>query len=188
MVPTPIVAQARRFASWYSALRLCAQSPRASSQRSDQDCADIIELRVLADQGHHEELVAVAGRALARNPTLAYAYLMLCTSCDKERNVRTARAGLMCPVVPPFVRAQLLWQSVMNGVQVAFRVLQDQSDPASLALGSTFLETALENTETFIAEAAPDSFWLLPMLNWRVIITLILRGPTLGEDLEELQV
>ena len=50
------------------------------------------------------------------------------------------------------------------------------------------LTSALQDTDTFIADATPDNFWLLVMLDWHVLLKILVHGPSLGDILEELQV
>ncbi|KAI0709968.1 hypothetical protein C8Q76DRAFT_624603 [Earliella scabrosa] len=175
------------FASWLDALPLCAQVLRTSTASSDIACADILDIKFLDTRGRQDEAIALAKDAVSRNPTLAYAYLMIGLGPDVDEGLRAAKKGLKCPVVTPFIRSQLLLRAVTQGAQLGLRTLQNLEGPSSVKHGSKLLKSALRDAEMFINEAAPDNLWLLTVLNWHIFLTVLVYGPKLQRNLDELQ-
>ena len=56
------------------------------------------------------------------------------------------------------------------------------------AEGTAFLMSTWEDTKTFVYKEPPDSRHMLDMVGWYVLLTILIRGPELSEDLRELSV
>ncbi|KAI0709169.1 hypothetical protein C8Q76DRAFT_626320, partial [Earliella scabrosa] len=175
------------FPSWLDALPMCAQTLRATKDSSDLDYADILDIKFLDTRGLRTEAQALAKKSISRNPALAYAYLVIGFGADIEEGLLAAKKGLKCPDTTPFIRSQLLFHAVTRGAQLGLQILQKKIGPSSVERGSELLVSALEDAETFILEAAPDNFWLLTVLNWHILLTVLVHGPELSETLEQLQ-
>ncbi len=153
------------------------------------DSADILKMKFSRLRGQEESVIYVTKDALIRNRKLVYAYLALTmASTDGEEGLQTAKKGLKCPGITPYVRQQLLWQAVMHGAPIGLRFMQDGVNPFAYAYGLVLLSSTLEDTFSFIHVTPPDSCSLLPILNWNIILTILLDGPELSKELVEIEV
>ncbi|KAI0755782.1 hypothetical protein C8Q74DRAFT_1360822 [Fomes fomentarius] len=173
--------------SWVDMFSQCARALRQTGSSQDMDSADVLEMKFLLIRRRAGAAVSLATRAITRNRNLAYGYLVISAASDGEQGLRTARKGLMCSGMTPFIRQQLLWRAVMFGALLGLQLMQEAWTPIGLAQGSLLLVSALEDTHRFVAEVPRDNFWLLPVLNWHIILTILVRGPELSDELLELQ-
>ncbi|RDX43313.1 hypothetical protein OH76DRAFT_1361375, partial [Lentinus brumalis] len=176
------------FTSWIDCLHFCSDALRSTPNPpvADLDAADILEMRFLHYRGDVERSFPIARSAIARSPDLAYAYFILGMQGDREEGLRWARRGLLCPEMTPFVRTQLLYRTAIHAAHMGFGLLQSPS-PNWIERGIALIEAALDDTETFLREASPDNLWRLLMLDWKVILTILVRGPALSPELSELE-
>lgn len=176
------------FASWLDAFPLCAHALCQTGSSEDMDSADILKMKFSRLRGQEESAISVAKDALIRNRKLAYAYLVLTMASADGEGLRIAKKGLKCPGITPYVRQQLLWQAVRHGAVLGLRFMQDGVNPFAYAYGLVLLSSALEDTFSFIHVTPPDSCSLLPILNWNIILTILVDGPELSEELAEIEV
>ena len=178
------------FTRWTDALPLCSKALRAKGRKEDLDGADILDMKFLLLRQRLPEAIAHGLAAIKRNPRLAYAYYIISMGADVEEGLRAVKKGLKCPKVTPFIRNQMLWRATSHAAQRGLRILQEamEGDMEARAEGTAFLMSAWEDTKTFVSEAPPDSRHMLDMVGWYVLLTIIIRGPELSEDLRELDV
>ena len=149
------------------------------------DAEDAIELKFLNMRqrlprpraGHAEVELMARVRILVLHP-----------EHERECGVRAAR-GEEGPVVPWADAVLALRDAVARATshagQQGLRILQEarDEDTQARAEGTAFLVSAWED-----AKAPPDTRHILGMLGWYVLLTIVVRGPELNEDLRELDV
>lgn len=177
------------YTSWIYCLYSCAEALRRDLHHTtaDLDAADILVMRFSQYRARFQDAVSVGRMAISRNPELAYAYLILSMQNDREDGLHMARRGLLCPDMTPFVRTQLLRHAAILSTHLGFSLLQSAS-PVWIERGTALVKAALDDTNTFLAEAPPDNSWMLLMLDWKVILTIIVQGPELSPGLLEFEV
>ncbi|KAI0703512.1 hypothetical protein C8T65DRAFT_578742, partial [Cerioporus squamosus] len=177
------------FSRWSDALPECAKVLRRSGARADRDAADILDMKFFMLRDRAEEAVALAKETIARDPTHVYAHYMVSLCGDTAEGFEAATRGLQCPEVTPFLRKQMLWRAVDFGVWQGFEQIltADEDDIQSRDMGVALLHTAWENAKTFLTEAAPDAHLRLTMLGWSLLLTFVLRGPELSDNLTEIE-
>ncbi|TBU53389.1 hypothetical protein BD310DRAFT_887831 [Dichomitus squalens] len=178
------------FAYWTDALPAAAKAlrERANGSAADLDEADVVEMKFYIVRQRLPQALALAHRAVQRNPRLAYAHYVLSMSADAEQGLRAVKKGLRCPDVTPFLRCQMLWRATGHAGQQGLRILKEagDGDVQARAEGAAFLMSAWEDAKTFISDAPPDARHMLEMLGWYVLLTVVIRGPELSEELKEL--
>ncbi|RDX39600.1 hypothetical protein OH76DRAFT_675907 [Lentinus brumalis] len=176
------------FTSWIDCLHLCSQALRSQLNPSltDLDAADVLEMRFLYYRGHLDSVFSIARAAIQRSPDLAYAYFFLGMQDGREESLRMARRGLLCPQMTPFVRTQLLCRTATHAAHLGFALLRSPS-PYGIEEGVALVEAALHDTDTFLEEASPDNLWRLLILDWKIILTVLTKGPELSHELSELE-
>lgn len=177
------------FNYWMESLPLCAEALRSlkGASAADLDAADVLELKFLISRRRHNEAFALTSRAIARNPKLGYAYYMSSMRAEHEEGLRAAKKGLTCPGLTPFVRNYLLWRAVEHAGDLGIVGIAEagQSEEKRLR-GLAFLDSALEDAQTFIAEAPPDNWHQQTMINWFILLTFAIRGDQLDDNLSQL--
>ncbi len=178
------------FTRWTDALPLCVQALRAKGSITDLDAADILEMKFLYIRKRLPEAIALGHVAIKRNPRLAYAYYVISMGANVEDGLCAVKKGLKCPRITPFIRYQMLWRATGHAGERGISILQSarEGDMAARAEGTAFLMSAWEDAKTFISEAPPDTRHMLRMIGWYVLLTVLIRGPELSEDLRELDV
>ncbi len=178
------------FTRWTDALPLCANALRAKGGKDDLDAADILDMKFLIIRQRLPEAIALGNAAIKRNPRLAYAYYIISMGANVEEGLRAVKKGLKCQKITPFVRNQLLWRATCHAGLRGMEILQQarEGDMAARAEGTAFLMSAWEDAKTFISEAPPDTRHMLGMIGWYVLLTILIRGPELSEELRELDV
>ncbi|CDO78081.1 hypothetical protein BN946_scf184702.g2 [Trametes cinnabarina] len=176
------------FARWTDALPLCAKAMRAKCTPADLDAADIIEMKFYMIRGRLPEAIALGHSALKRNRDLAYAYYIVSMGADVEDGLRAVKKGLKCKKIASFVRFQMLWRAVGHAAQRGLEILREsaEGDMQARAEGTAFLMSAWEDAKTYVLEAPPDSRHMLEVLSWYALLTILIRGHELSEDLREL--
>ncbi|TFK82612.1 hypothetical protein K466DRAFT_500001 [Polyporus arcularius HHB13444] len=186
-----IQLQRRRlpFSRWSDTLPECAKILRRSGARADQDAADVLDMKYLMLRDRVEEAVVLAKETITRDPTHVYAHYVVSLCGDMVEGFQAATQGLKCATVTPFLRKQMLWRAVECGVSEGLEQIltADEGDICSRDKGVAFLRAASENAKTFLIEAAPDAPLRLTMLGWSLLLTFVLRGPELSDDLRELE-
>ncbi|KAH9943556.1 hypothetical protein B0H21DRAFT_491468 [Amylocystis lapponica] len=175
------------FKMWTDALPACARTLRAKGVPADLDIADVLEMKHAILKQRVPNAIAVAKKAIARNPELAYSYYAIGLGIDDAEGLRSVKKGLKCKHITPFVRNYMLWRAVEKAANMGVTVLQEaRRGEKDYAEGIAFLMSALDDAKTFLASAPPDSRNLPAILNWYILLTLTIRGPELGENLQEL--
>lgn len=178
------------FLQWSDVLPEFAKALRLTADPTDQDAADILDMKYLILRDRVVEAVALGRKAIARNPHLAYAYYIISLSPDADRSYHAAEKGLACPDVTEFLRNQLQGKVVDLGVARALEILDRAVKGNVLARDEVqnTLSTALAHAQSFTERNPLDDPLMPSMLGWRIIITVVLRGSGLRIDLAELQV
>ncbi|KAH9848834.1 hypothetical protein C2E23DRAFT_409155 [Lenzites betulinus] len=176
------------FTRWTDSLPLSAKALRAKGTPADLDAADIIEMKFYMVRGRLPEAITLGHTALKRNRNLAYAYYIVSMGAEIQPGLRAVKKGLKCRNATPFVRNQMLWRAVNHASQQGLAILHDapEGDMQARGEGTAFLMSAWEDAKTYIAEAPPDGRHMLAVLSWYAILTILIRGPELSEDLKEL--
>ncbi|KAI0715609.1 hypothetical protein C8T65DRAFT_694658 [Cerioporus squamosus] len=136
-----------------------------------------------------EEAVTLAKQMIARDPNHVYAHYVVSLCGDMAEGLQAATQGLQCPQVTPFLRKQLLWRAVESGAWQGLEHIMtaDEEDEEEQDKGAALLHAAWCNAKTFLTEAAPDAHLRLVMLGWTLLLTFVLRGPELSDDLNEIE-
>ncbi|OSD08264.1 hypothetical protein PYCCODRAFT_1379740 [Trametes coccinea BRFM310] len=176
------------FNRWTDALPLCAKALRAKNTPTDLDGADIVEMKFYMARGRLSDAIALGHAALRRNRDLAYAYYIVSMGAEVEEGLRAVKKGLKCKRISPFVRYQMLWRAVGHAAQRGLAILTDaeEGDLQARAEGTAFLMSAWEDAKAYISEAPPDGRHMLAVLSWYALLTILIRGPELSEELREL--
>ncbi|RPD56419.1 hypothetical protein L226DRAFT_615466 [Lentinus tigrinus ALCF2SS1-7] len=152
--------------------------------RGDSSRADTLHLEHLyltAREGASQYAKVV----LARDPRDLWAHLVLCDANEGDIDglIRTCRRALLeLPRLPLDSRQRLQKSLMIALMQKAFVYLAGAapSEEHKRAVGVRCLEDALELADTYVSQAPPDLPSLLWTLDYRIFITLILRGPKSG--------
>ncbi|KAI0374602.1 hypothetical protein BV20DRAFT_934661 [Pilatotrama ljubarskyi] len=176
------------FSRWTDALPLSAKALRAKGMPADLDDADILDMKFYMIRSRFPEAIALGHKALQRNRGLAYAYYVVSMGANIEAGLRAVKKGLKCTVITPFVRNQLLWRAVSHAAQQGLMILREamEGDMQARAEGTAFLMSAWEDAKAYVSEAPPDGRHMLAVLSWYALLTILVRGPEMSEDLREL--
>lgn len=177
------------FTMWSDALQVCAHRLRETGDAQDRDRADIIELKFFISKQRLPEALALAHRAIARNPQVAYYHYALSLGPDPAEGLRACKKGLKCKETTPFVQSYLRWRAVDHAGELGLQKLAcAHTGDAAYAEGIAFMTSALEDAKAFVSETSPDNRHMHTMLNWHIVLTVALRGKDLSTDLRELDV
>lgn len=178
------------FRSWVDAFPLCADALRRAGTPRERDQADVVELKYLLLRKRVPDAVALAERARARSPQVAYFYYVLSLAPDMPAGLRACKKGLRCRQTTPFVRGALLVRAVDHAAQLGISKLADVTVVRSSVREEAvaFLVSAQEDARTYISVAAPDSRHMCKMLDWSIMLTVTLRGKELSTSLVEFDV
>ncbi|KAH9900754.1 hypothetical protein C8Q73DRAFT_675606 [Cubamyces lactineus] len=169
-------------------LPVSAQALRAKGSPVDLDGADILDMKFYMSRSRHPEAIALGNKAIERNRGLAYAYYIISMGADTKNGLRAVKKGLKCKDITPFLRNQMLRRAVSHAALQGLDILRDaiEGDMEARAEGTAYLMSAWEDAKTYTAEAPPDGRHMLDVLTWYTMLTIIIRGPELSEDLREL--
>lgn len=175
---------------WSDALPESAKALRLNGTTSDRDAADVLDLKFFMLRNRDGEATALAREIIERNPENAFACYVVSLGGDMDDGLHAATRGLRCPKLTPFLRKQLLWRVVELEAWQGFEQLltAEIGNQRAHEQGIELLRTAYEHTETFLTEASPDAHLRVTMLGWRILLTFVLRGSELSDDLSEIQV
>ncbi|KAJ8472477.1 hypothetical protein ONZ51_g8489 [Trametes cubensis] len=171
-------------------LPVCAQALRAKGSPADLDGADILDMKFYMTRSRHPEAIALGNKAIERNRGLAYAYYVVSMGADAKNGLRAVKKGLKCKKITPFVRNQMLRRAVNHAALQGIEILRDAVEGymEARAEGTAYLMSAWEDAKTYTAEAPPDGRHMITVLTWYMMLTIVIRGPELSEDLRELDV
>jgi hypothetical protein len=168
------------------ALPYCAKELRKQGKLDEADALDA----KYGFRGPAQKSIAIAQRAIARNPERAYFYYITSYTADHVTGLRLAKKGLKCKDITPFIRHQLLWLAVQHASQYGMRLLRDLgpfSEEHQWSEGMSFLLCAIEDAKIYIAEASPDNRNMKNVIYWYIILSVIIAGPDTTPELKELQ-
>lgn len=177
------------FIMWTDALPHCARAIRAKGRPGEEDLADMITAKFFIIRSRIPDAVEVAKRGLKRNPKFAYFYYVITLGLDLHEGLRSAKKGLKCPKMTPFVRFGLLHRAVeIAGHLGVCRIQESRSGERKYDEGVAFLMSAMEDAKTYAMEAPPDARHMKNVLYWYICLTLAIKGPETPVDLQEVQV
>ncbi|KAG1741461.1 uncharacterized protein EDB91DRAFT_1130575 [Suillus paluster] len=161
------------FIMWSDALPHCARAIRAKGRAGEEDLADMITCK----------------RGIQRNPKFAYFYYVITLGKDHCEGLRSAKKGLKCPKMTPFVRFGLLHRAVeLAGNLGVCRIQESSPGDRKYDEGVAFLMSAMEDAKVYTMEAPPDARHMKNVIYWYICLTLAIKGPETPADLQELQV
>ncbi|KAK7047903.1 hypothetical protein VNI00_006231 [Paramarasmius palmivorus] len=170
------------------ALPHCAALIRANGIPSEVDKADTLDIKYLIMIGDNTGAAELAYEALQRNPNFAYYYYAISLLGDRKEGLRGAKKGLKCTQTSPFVRNQLRQRAVEHAADLGMGAINEAGDHRNLwEEGIALLMSALEDSKTFIKEAAPDNRQMRNVLYWNILLTILIRGPDASSDLSDVQ-
>ncbi|KAI1784357.1 hypothetical protein LXA43DRAFT_1042935 [Ganoderma leucocontextum] len=176
------------FEQWIDAMHYCATVFREQGGEANLDLADVLELKHLLTL-RRKEALALAERAVARNPDVAFAHYAITLQTNKLLyGLQAAKKGLKCKNLTPYLRRRMLWCAVEHAGEEGMRLLctrelEPKEDRKAQALA--YLESAAEDARTFIETSAPDARQMTYVIDWYIVVTIVLRGPELDDDFEE---
>ncbi|KAI0697322.1 hypothetical protein C8T65DRAFT_662412 [Cerioporus squamosus] len=173
------------YASLDDCLRDTVKTLRETGGPSEQDIADIVELGRLTVADAHEELIAASRAALARNPELTFACMVLSGSLvHREDGLRLAERGLEFADSSPYLRRELLLTAMNDSFRRGWTLLicGDLEDPDRRAWGKQSITAGAKYMDELLQECAmpldsPD-LWLA--LSWKFMHAIF----TADADLE----
>ena len=183
---------AKPYRSWEDCMRAAAECLRGRGDPKYLDMADVLDLEtaVSGGTGDRAGAVAMAREVLKRNPSHAYAHMIICIHTGVNTGLDVGQNGLKLPGATPFIRRSIL-KCLTQVYTITALDLLLRAPPADTHLRRTGAETltmAREYAEMFIAEAPPDCTDLVDVLDAYILHTFILRGSELSENLSELKV
>lgn len=178
------------FSDGITAFAHCARALRQSDRSEDLDDADILEINHLLMVNQQDEGYERARAALTRNPHLSFAHYVLSLSVDREQGLAAAERGLSFPDVSAFERNHMLWTIISHCIQKGLHTLvrAESGDPTACNNGLELLRRGLEMAETYMREAPPDGRYMLEVLGWYAMLTIVVRGPEVDVSLHDLEV
>ena len=177
------------FTMWTDALPPCASAIRAKGRPGEEDLADLITAKFFIIRSRIPDAIETAKRGLQRNPKFAYFYYVITLGKDLSEGLRSAKKGLKCPKMTPFVRFGLLHRAVeIAGHLGVCRIQESRPGERTYDEAVAFLMSALEDAKTYAMTAPPDARHMKNVMYWYICLTLAIKGPETSVDLHELQV
>ncbi|KAA1477625.1 hypothetical protein DENSPDRAFT_844797 [Dentipellis sp. KUC8613] len=175
------------FTMWQDSLPHCANAIRARGRPDEADKADIVDLKYLIMKSRIVEAHAIARRAIQRNPHVGFYYYVLTLGAEKPDGLRIAKKGLKCPDLTTYIRFGLLFRAAEHATDLALMYLQDAiTGGKEMKEGFAFAMSAFEDSQTFINEAPPDSSRMRNAIYINVLMSLLIKGHELSNDMHEL--
>lgn len=184
------------FHRYTDSLPLCAKAIRERTKNPQElDAADVLDIKFKIMRQRVGEAADQARRGLERNPQFAYFHYALSLRADPTSGLRSAKQGMKCRDITPFIKYQLMQRAVEHSAELGLQTLQkvhlsgggmedEQAREEKLGLGIAFLQSALEDEKTFLAEAPPDNRYKKNVGYWCVLLTIVVSehvSPTLKE-------
>ncbi|KAG0707957.1 hypothetical protein DFH29DRAFT_979573 [Suillus ampliporus] len=177
------------FIMWSDALPHCARAIYAKGHPGEEDLADMITAKFFIIRSCIPDAIEAAKRGLQRNPKFAYFYYVMTLGKDHCEGLRSAKKGLKCPKMTPFVRFGLLHHAVeLAGNLGVCRIQESCPGDRKYDEGVAFLMSTMEDAKVYAMEAPPDARHMKNMIYWYICLTLAIKGPETPVDLQELQV
>ncbi|KAA1477621.1 hypothetical protein DENSPDRAFT_616560 [Dentipellis sp. KUC8613] len=175
------------FTMWQDSLPHCANAIRARGRPDEADKADIVDLKYLIMKAQGEQAHAIARKAIQRSPHVGFYYYVLSLGVKQADGLRMAKKGLKCPNMTPYVRFGLLFSAAEHAADLALMYLQDAiTGGKEMKEGVAFAMSAFEDSQTFINEASPDSSKMRNACYINVLMSLLIKGHELSNDMHEL--
>nr|GAT49262.1 SET and MYND-domain-containing protein 3 [Mycena chlorophos] len=192
MLPTGGPSSPSPLLLWSDMLPVCAQAIRDEKIASETHLADALDLKFMLMRRRYTEAIALARRALTRNPDFAYPYYILMLAQTGEPALRAAKRGLQCTPGPQNLTPFLRWQFLHRGSELACNLGMVAIDAPgadgnpSMDVGVAMIMKAVEDWEAFVKEAPPDHRDMRTACSWLILLR-IMTLPRLSDDLRELQ-
>ncbi|KAF8551763.1 hypothetical protein OG21DRAFT_1477998 [Imleria badia] len=175
------------FTMWADALPLCAKEIRQRRRSTEEDLADMLDLKFLVIRSRIPEAIALAKKSIERNPKFPYFYYIMTLGTDLEEALRYAKKGLKIKNATPFIHNVLLSRAVEIAGNLAICRMQESTiGDRKWEEGQALLSSALDDAQIYLAKAPPDTRHRKSVLYWYIALTLADRGPELSTDLREL--
>lgn len=182
--------------NWIEALPHCATAIRTKGGDSTLlDISDILVLKYFLLQRGHLQTIVYAQQAIARNPGHGYFYLALSLCEGSVQALRAAKKGLRCKYVTHFVGYTLLQRAAYIAASMGTSTLFGDSGsiqgsewglPQTVAFA--YLSSAVRDSMRYLQGAPPDQFNIQQMLHWYILLSVTVCGPSLNQDMREIQV
>ncbi|RPD56918.1 hypothetical protein L226DRAFT_615299 [Lentinus tigrinus ALCF2SS1-7] len=150
----------------------------------------ILERGVLSNPSDSDIVAEHAHQILHWEPAHAYAHVVLSENASHlEWALQTVLAGLELQDLTPHLKRRLLLRGLDLSYQKGCAILlgANATELQRLRVGRGWLRVGLDYAHQFIKEAPKDSQDLPHVADLCMCMTLILRGPSLGEDLASIQ-
>lgn len=186
------------FQRYTDSLPLCATAIRERTTNPHElDAADVLDIKFKIMRQRVVEASDQARRALERSPNFAYFHYALSLRADPVGGLRSAKQGMKCRTITPFLKFQLMQRAVEHSAELGLQTLQkahlagelmdEGKAQEKLGLGVAFLQSALEDAKRFLAEAPPDNRHKKSISYWCVLLTIAI-SEAVSLDLSELKV
>ncbi|KAH7922905.1 hypothetical protein BV22DRAFT_1106350 [Leucogyrophana mollusca] len=176
------------FTRWTDALPHCADAIRAKGRLGGEDMADMLQMKFYIIRSRVGDAVDMAKKSIQRNPKFPYFYYVMTLGKDLEEGLRSAKKGLKCKVITPFVRFGLMHRAVeIAGNLGVSRLQESRAGDKKWEEGIAFLTSALDDARTYAAEAPPDARHMKNVPYWHTCPTITMKGPEMSVGLGELQ-
>ncbi|EGO29215.1 hypothetical protein SERLADRAFT_359379 [Serpula lacrymans var. lacrymans S7.9] len=176
------------FKRWADALPHCAKIIREKGCVGEEDLADMLDMKHFVIKSRIPEAVALARKAIERNPRFPYFYYIITLGTEIEEGLRFAKKGMKCKNITPFVRFAMMQRAVeIAGDLGVCRLLEAQPGDQKWEEGIAFIVSSLDDAKTYISEAPPDARHMKNVLYWYIVLTLVVKGPSMSPGLTELQ-
>lgn len=178
------------------ALPHCATAIRAKGGDTGQlDISDILFLKYLLLQGTRVQTIAYAKKAILRNPANAYFYYALSMSESSFQALSAAKKGLRSKQITPFVGYALLHRAASIAAILGTTSLLRHGAAGShtqwaphQTVGLAYLSSAVRDSMRYLQGAPPDQVNMQQMLHWHILLSVTVYGPSLHQDMREVQV
>ncbi|KAJ3866341.1 hypothetical protein EV359DRAFT_71884 [Lentinula novae-zelandiae] len=147
------------FKTFREALPQCARVFRQRATPGELDKADILDIKYSIMQANIRAAAEIGSKGLLRNPNMAYFQYAQSLLADSA-------VGLKCKQTSP--------------------AASSAEDP-KWEEGMAFFMSAWTDSNTFLAEAPPDNRHMRNVLYWNILLAIIIRGPELNPNLEEIK-
>ncbi|KAI1798088.1 hypothetical protein LXA43DRAFT_8059 [Ganoderma leucocontextum] len=170
----------------FDVLEACIQSLSESESSADLDAAAVLELHTLLVNNQFKRALDRAEEELGRNPNLGYARYAYCLALlDFFLRQRAINMALACDDLTPFLRCQLLCQSVkLLGEQGCWLLWEDHfATHETSRVAMSYFKEAIDKAELYLEMAPPDARQRSTVLNWWIVVKVIAEAPDIRDDL-----
>ncbi|KDR72531.1 hypothetical protein GALMADRAFT_751816 [Galerina marginata CBS 339.88] len=174
------------FLWWADSLPLSAKAIRAKEKPDERDQADILDINYLVVNNRGPEALAMLRRGIQRNPEQGFFYHLLSLSEGGIQGLRSAKKGMKCKTVTPYVKYALLECAIEYAANIGLDLLQNMKNPddPSWKGGIAFLTSAIEDAKAYIEGAPPDVPYMRNACSWYILLRILME-PDISPDLSE---